>query len=461
MKGIYKIIHVPALILLKSWVQLALMVYFRRIKVTGRDKIPRGRPVIFAPNHQYAFMDALLLVLVTRKIPYFLVRADIFKRSFFNFLLRALRMLPVYRQGDNVDVISKNEATFDKCVDILKSKKHLTIFPEGNHSKIRKIRIIRKGLHRIGFRTINEGEEGKDLVIIPVGINYDDHSNFQSDILIKFGDPIELESYNQTYQENQAKAFSDLSNAIYSQLVDLTVNIQYTDSYKFYENVLKIYTPHFMRKIKSNYKNLLKRFDAYKKIISGLDNWKDTRPDDFKKFETKNNKFFRHQIRTSFDPVCLGNFFDSRLQRFVNYLLLVLFWPIYIYGLLNNLFAILLPYIIGNMTVKDDHFLSSVKLAIGLLSFPVCYLIQGMIFYKFFPDGWYVTLYILSVIVTGVLAKIYQNWIHRFWEMFKIRLLMMRQKREFIKIKRNYNDLIDTLNKNLLESAQLETISGK
>jgi len=449
MKGLYKVFHRPGLIFLKTWIQLALLVYFRRIRVVGRDNIPRGVPIIFAPNHQYAFMDALLLVLVTRKIPYFLVRADIFKKSFFSFLLRTLKMMPVYRQRDSSDVISKNEVTFSKCVEILKKEKHLTIFPEGNHSKIRKIRPIRKGLLRIGFRVINEEPSRKDLVILPVGINYDDHSKFQSDILIKFGSPITLEEYNELFKENPPKAFSDVSSRIYNELVDLTINIQYTDSYKFYENILKIYTPHFMRRLKMKYRNLVDRFIAYKKIISGLDQWKEQSSKDFKNFETKNNKFFRQQIRSEFDPVCLGNFFDSRLQRFFNYLLLVVFWPIYMYGLLNNLLALALPYFIGTATVKDDHFLSSVKLAIGLLSFPLSYVLQGIVFYHFFPNVWYLLLYYLSIIVTGILAKIYQNWIHKFWEMFKIRLLMMKRKREFVKIKQNYNGLINTLNDNI------------
>ena len=449
MKGFYKLFHRPGLVLLKGWIQLALLVYFRRIKVVGRHNIPKGKPIIFAPNHQYAFMDALLLVMVTRKIPYFLVRADIFKKSFFSFLLRTLKMMPVYRQRDSTDVISKNEETFSKCVDILNKGKHLTIFPEGNHSKIRKIRAIRKGLLRIGFRTINDYPESNNLVIIPVGINYDDHSRFQSDIFIKFGEPITLEDYNKLYKKNQAKAFSDVSAVIYDDLVDLTVNIQHTESYKFYESVLKIYTPHFMRRIKLKYRNLLERFVAYKKIIAGLDEWNESDPKEFKAFETKNNKFFRQKIRSEFDPVCLGNFFDSRLQRLFNYLLLIIFWPIYMYGLLNNLLAILLPYLIGQAAVKDDHFLSSVKLAIGLLSFPVTYTIQAIVFYQFFPNGWYVALYIVSIMVTGILAKIYQNWIHKFWEMFKIRLLMMNRKRAFVQIKRSYNDLIDTLNENI------------
>ena len=60
-------------------------------------------------------------------------------------------------------------------------------------------------------------------------------------------------------------------------------------------------------------------------------------------------------------------------------------------------------------------------------------------------------LYVLSIIVTGILAKIYQNWIHKFWEMFKIRLMMMKRKREFVNIKRSYEDLIQTLDENLIK----------
>jgi hypothetical protein len=95
-----------------------------------------------------------------------------------------------------------------------------------------------------------------------------------------------------------------------------------------------------------------------------------------------------------------------------------------------------------------------VKLAIGLISFPFSYLIQALIFYQFFPNGWHVTLYILSIMVTGILAKVYQSWIHRFWEMFKIRLMMMNRKRAFVQIKRSYEDLIKTLDDNLIESPQ-------
>ena len=454
MKQFYKLIHKIGLILLRIWVWIAVRMYYRRIKVVGLEKVPKGTPVIFAPNHQYAFMDALVVVIANQKIPYFLVRGDIFKSSIASFLLRSLRMMPVYRQRDKVNVLSKNEDIFNRCVEMLHERQHLVIFPEGNHSKIRKIRPMRKGVFRIGFRAINENPESKDLVIVPVGINYDDHSKFQSDLLVRFGDPIKLEDYNAEYNENQAKTFSELSGKLYDNLVDLTINIKNAESYKFYENILKIYTPHFMRQLKQNYRSLLKRFSAYDEIISCMDDLKELNADDFKRFEADNNKFFKQRIRSEFDPVYLGNFFDSKLQRFINYFGLILFWPIYMYGLINNLLAISIPYFIGKVAVKDDHFLSSVKISIGLLSFPITYTLQGIIFYQFFPDFWLVVIYIVSIVITGILAKTYQNWIHRFWEMFKIWLLKMSSMREFARIKRSYIDLIEKLDKNLIKSSR-------
>lgn len=171
---------------------------------------------------------------------------------------------------------------------------------------------------------------------------------------------------------------------------------------------------------------------------------------DFKRFEAANNRFFKQRLKSNFDPVYLGRYFDTRLQKFKNYAGLLLFWPIYIYGLLNNLAALFLPYIICKFTVRDDHWQSSVKLAIGLLSFPVSYLIQAIIFYQFFPNGWYVLLYLISIIITGILAKIYQEWIHRFWESFKIWILRSSKKREYARIRNSYNQLIQKLDSSLL-----------
>ena len=445
-------------VFLKSWISLAIRVYFRHIKVTGLEKIPPRGPVLFAPNHQYAFMDALVVTKVDKKIPYYLVRADIFKTRLANYLLRSLRMMPVYRARDKVDLMEKNEKIFDQCVDILGKNGHLIIFPEGNHSKIRRIRPVQKGILRIAFRTLAERENGKDLVIIPVGINYDDQSNFQSDLLIKFGNPIKLSQYEQAHRETPAKVFSDLKEKIYNELVRLTINIENAESYKFYENILKVYTPHYMRQRELNYDNLPARYEAYNEIISGLDKFNAEEEDEFRQFSSKCNKFFKRQARQNLNPVYISDRFGSGMGKLHSYLALLFILPVYYYGVLNHIIALEVPHIIGKFGVRDDHFRSSVILAVGLLAFPLSYAVNCLVFYHLTHRYDWLLYYFISMLLGGMFSKISQSYVKRFWEKFKFWTVKYKNPVDYIKIKKNFRDIRRRLDKRLLKDAAPDAI---
>ncbi len=440
-------------IFLRSWISLAIRVYFRKIHVIGSEKIPLQGPVLFAPNHQYAFMDALVVTKVDKKIPYYLVRADIFKTKAANYLLRSLRMMPVYRARDKVDLVEKNEKIFDQCVDILGNRGHLIIFPEGNHSKIRRIRAVQKGILRIAFRTITEKPSARDLVIIPVGINYDDQSYFQSDLLIKFGNPIKVAQYETLFNEAPARVFSELRDRIYHELVDLTIDIENAESYKFYENILKVYTPHNMREKGMNYDNLVERYQAYNEIIDGLDKFKSESEEEFREFSSKCNKFFKRQARQNLNPVYISDRFGSGMGKLHSYLALLFILPVYYYGVINHLIALAVPHIIGKFAVKDDHFASSVKLAVGLLSFPLSYAVNGWIFYSFTHRLDWLIYYFISLIFTGIFAKIFQGYVKRFWEKFKFWAVKYKNPVDYIKIKKNFRDIRRKLDKRLIRDS--------
>jgi 1-acyl-sn-glycerol-3-phosphate acyltransferase len=446
-------------IVLRGWISFAIRVYFRKIKVTGSEKIPLSGPVLFAPNHQYAFMDALVLTKVDKKIPYYLVRADIFKTRFANYLLRSLRMMPVYRARDKVDLVEKNEKIFDQCVEILGKNGHLIIFPEGNHSKIRRIRPVQKGILRIAFRTLAESENGKELVIIPVGINYDDQSNFQSDLLIKFGNPIKLAQFEETHRESPAKVFSELKEKIYNELVRLTVNIENAESYKFYENILKVYTPHYMALREMNYHNLLERYDAYNEIIRGLDKFNSEDEEEFRQFSSKFNKFFKRQARQNLNPVYISDRFGSGMGKLHSYLALLFILPIYYYGVLNHFIALEIPHLVGRFAVKDDHFKSSMRLAIGLITFPLSYAVNCLLFYHLTHRFDWLLYYIISMILSGMFAKVSQGYVKRFWEKFKFWAVKYKNPIDYIKIKKNFREIRRRLDKRLIKESSSELIS--
>ena len=80
---------------------------------------------------------------------YYLTRADIFKKKIASNFFKSVYMLPIYRQRDGVNTVKKNEEVFDYCFDILNNKGNIIIFPEGNHSNIKKLRSLKKGIARI------------------------------------------------------------------------------------------------------------------------------------------------------------------------------------------------------------------------------------------------------------------------------------------------------------------------
>src|SRR6476659_10535436 len=90
-------------------VRLALRIYFRRIEVTGLERVPLDTPLIFVLNHPNALVDPVFLLCLTPRRVSFLAKAPLFRMPVLGYLVRALDSLPVYRHQDEGADITKNE----------------------------------------------------------------------------------------------------------------------------------------------------------------------------------------------------------------------------------------------------------------------------------------------------------------------------------------------------------------
>src|SRR4030043_2238576 len=184
-------------------------IFYRTIQVKFRERIPKGVPVIFAPNHQNALMDALVVLFTSGHDLVFVARADIFKNAFLAGILRLFKMYPIYRIRDGVGEMSKNEEIFQKAIDVLdRGKCPFAIMPEGNHSDKRRLRPLVKGIFRIAFRAQEKYEDREGVQIVPVGIDYSHYSNFRSRVLIVYGLPVSVGKYYRHYREDPAKGIN-------------------------------------------------------------------------------------------------------------------------------------------------------------------------------------------------------------------------------------------------------------
>jgi len=173
---------------LRLIVKLALHIYFKRIRVFGKENLPKDKAVIIVCNHQNALIDPLMIATHTQLKPYFLTRASAFKNPIAARLLDFIRMIPIFRVRDGIDNMGKNKETFDKSVDILLNKGSILIFGEGNHDLHRSLRPLKKGFSRIAYLTLDTKPD-LDLVILPVGINYGNHKKSGSNVSIHIGKP--------------------------------------------------------------------------------------------------------------------------------------------------------------------------------------------------------------------------------------------------------------------------------
>ncbi len=216
---------------MQMWVTVALRVFFKNTLVNGLENVSKDKAVIYCGNHQNAFLDALLIAVLTNTQPHSLTRADIYKNPVAARLLATLRMMPVYRIRDGRDAMDKNEEIFEACQALLSRNESLIVFPEGNHGEQRKLRVLKKGVARIAISTLEKYPD-RELYIQPLGLNYSHHSKFRSNVVVEFGEPIPVHDWLNGIKSRDERILQrDLTSLMFKRIQALTLHINNDEKY--------------------------------------------------------------------------------------------------------------------------------------------------------------------------------------------------------------------------------------
>lgn len=180
----------------RLYIQIGLFFYYKKISLIGKETIPKDQPILFLGNHQNALLDALLVATKSGRFCYYLTRAAVFKKPLVSKILKSLNMLPVYRVRDGWSTIAKNKSIFNTSVELLHNNQAITIFPEGSHSLVRRVRPLSKGFTRIVLE-LREKHPDTTVSLIPIGFNYQAPKQMGSRVALVFGQPIMSSNYNQ------------------------------------------------------------------------------------------------------------------------------------------------------------------------------------------------------------------------------------------------------------------------
>ncbi len=320
---------------LKWYVPIGLHVFYRKLQVSGLEHVPLKGPVIFAVNHQNAFMDALVVASTTARNPWFITRASVFRSATARYWLNKLQMLPIYRFRDGHAEMKKNDQAFARLKNLLHQEQAVLVFPEGNHNRQWKLRPLQKGIARIAFDFESEAEFLAPLKIVPVGLQYENHLHSGSDLLVSYGQAVEVIDYQKEYKSNPAKAMHALMEELAKRMQSIIVHIESQEKY-----------------------------DAIYKSVTQ----RNTLENDLKERLKKDQKYVEELLER--DSIIEPD------QRMIPNTCVLYKW-IYSLLIIPHLLSLWVVRLMIKKTVRDDHWTSSIKIAGMLFIAPLLYLLQA------------------------------------------------------------------------------------
>ncbi len=168
---------------------VALRLLFRSIEIEGLERLPRHRPLLIVANHFNGFVDPVLLVRGLHRMPRFLAKSTLWNVWVARPFLALAGIIPVHRREDDT---GGNVSTFRTCHDVLRRRAVVAIFPEGTTHDRPSLVKVRTGAARIALGAKAAGVEG--LMIVPVGLVFDDKLALRSRAAVRVGEPIDLDA---------------------------------------------------------------------------------------------------------------------------------------------------------------------------------------------------------------------------------------------------------------------------
>lgn len=210
--------------LVRPVARYVLRYYYRNIDLTGLENIPRNAAVILAANHPTAFIEPCILACFQPRTLWFLARGNLFKNAFFNSLLAAVHILPVFRIEDGgYGKLKNNFSTFDACFRALSQGKAIMNLAEGRCIHEKALRPMRKGTARLALGAMQRDPTLREVYIVPVGCNFTHADRVRDQVLIRCGEPILASEFMDEFRDNEATAIKNLTSHLRARLSPLVV----------------------------------------------------------------------------------------------------------------------------------------------------------------------------------------------------------------------------------------------
>jgi glycerol-3-phosphate O-acyltransferase / dihydroxyacetone phosphate acyltransferase len=354
---------------------LILRIFFRRIEVSGVERVPSSGPVIFVLNHPSGLIDpAFLLCLAPRRVS-LLAKAPLFQMPVIGFFCRAFEAIPVHRRQDAGSDPSLNRETFDTARAVLARGGAIAIFPEGASHSDPKLRPLKTGAARIAFGAARGLAESAPLRIVPAGLYYRAKRTFRSAALLHFGEPFAVAAVALAPgEEPPAGPVRDLTARIEQALAAVTLQAEQAEAHALVERAERIVSTE--DDAPASPPSLADEFALRRRLLAGYDVVRAQWPERFAALASRIDRYEAALSAAGLDPRQLapGRFTPGRVAGYVGKaaLVLVLLLPAALVGVVAHYPAYrTVGFVATDMAKGAEDALASVKVLAAMLLFPL------------------------------------------------------------------------------------------
>ncbi len=442
---------------------LVNQLYFAEIRATGVEHVPEQGPVILAANHPSSILDSILLATQLKRPIHYLARSGLFRFRPLAALFKRLGAVPIYRAHEVGDAAARNLEVFDKVYELLEAGGCVGVFPEGRNSPPTRIGPLRKGTARIALGAEARNDNQLDLVVVPVGINFENRGFLMSAVLLRFGRPIRVADHAQQFASDPAAALAELTADIKQRLGQQVVTVEDARLSQLVEDLAEVFGEQLGRRFEPDdarpvnpdtdqrfLKRWLWRLAAWYRratpesslaferrmhsrqhIHNVLADCWSSDPARVMALRNRLERYKDHLRQTELRGV-LGQAFDEpvrqRLIRLRMTLYAVLMAPIALFGLVHNLVPYLVARGLGRLG-SDEAVRAFTLFGFGVLAFAGAYTAIGLWLWQYTELGLPQTLlYVAALPPTGFVALRYRRNVLLYRDSILVRTVFFNQR---------------------------------
>lgn len=287
--------------LIRYLLSFAIPAFYKRVEGKNVKNLNTGGPAVIAMNHPNAFMDPICITYVSYPLRLkYMARGDAFKPGLVSFLLDQIGIVPIFRLRDGgKEGLQKNDESYKRVNQLLKRNAKIIIFAEGLCIQERRLRPLKKGVPRMVFGAY-DFLRNKDLVVVPVGVNYSDADRFRSDLFYNTGTPIKVSDFESIYKENPAKAYNQFLQLLTAKMKELVTHINDPENDTLVVQLEEMVMQEWLQKMGLN-KGLENEFKVSQYLTEIINNITDSNKDMVVELRHKTNSYFsklkKHKIK--------------------------------------------------------------------------------------------------------------------------------------------------------------------